>query len=1816
MDCRNISDATKMATELYKEVIHVPFIAKFVVFAKKVEPFEARLRVFCMTDDREDKTLEKMELYTQVAKSRDVEVLEGKPQYIEMAGNLVPVTKSGEQLQLPFKAFRENRLPFTVRVKDQHADIVGRTLFMKEPKVAKGEPPQHPICILNIVLPEAVIPDSVTAFSDKITPTYRSSLLSFSKHQNDHYIGDIRIVDLSNLLGKDWIQLASEIDISTEEIDEIINQNTDSIARQAQSMIRLYKDKPNYDIHSLEQALKNIGRDDIMSKCKSGRLSHSRDFDETDIMKNSESVEELVRQESKRIQQMHEREEVKYSAEEKEIEESESDEEIAKRTVAERRDKIVKRLSVERQIPASTQKREITREITEIKRKSLIEDKKAIHESEIFMQLPADNSVKSAVVPEQVIKMKMGKMDSTEVSKSDFDKELTHKFKSSSRSSEEEAEEEDSSSVRLHSQISHEEVDNLKIVKDITSVEKPSKIIDSLMGEKPSMDSGSKQLTEDFLAFEKLTQLPSQALSTSTDVTEKFVEEIKEKSDESKITDNIKETAEEVVTETVETASKKVESIISSFESSKPEKQPLAKDTLKDVHDFLTAERKTFVDSAKTLSKEETSKVEQSIDETKETIVSVKDKIKAFTEPKLDDVSDKIASTKESLIKETVKAIETIKSFEESKIDEIKSEKTKLKEEVLSETKSVSDTIKTFSEAEAKELKSETTKIKQDIFHTKDTVAKASESTAATIVSFADTKSNEFQTEKAALQGLLADAKDTKISETKNIMQTTKDFLSSETKIASEIVKKESSKVDSKTEEIEEHVKDTLISETKSVAETIKAFSEPKIEVVKDSKSFFDKSTEEFKEQLTDTKVTVISETQSVAETIKTFADPKAVDIKQETKTTKDSIAQDFKQHVSESKDTFVTETKFVAESIKALAEAKADEIKKETAQVETKVEESKTFYGISSEEFKEHVTDTKDTIVTESKSVTETIKVFTEPKPDDISKETAKLANKVATTKDSIVEEAKSYFDTKTDDIKQHVADKRDSFVTETKSVAETIRTFSEPKIEDIKKDASVLETKVDFSKESIVEQTESFYDTKYEELKEHVSDKKDYIITETKSVAETIKAFTEPKIGDIKKESSEIETKVKFAKESFGEETKSIFDTKSDKIEHLVSDTKDSLVKETKSITETIKSFTQPKVEDIKKETSTIETKVCEMKETFVEGDTIKSFSSTKTEDLKLGLEGIKDKFSDTEDFIITETKTVAETIKSFSEPKVTTSKIEEKFDDITDSTKKETKKVSEAIKSLSESFDKSSSGEPKFEKEKIIPSDKIEDKIADFEAKKVTYEYHGLEPKLRVGLQTTTEVVEKETEDTKLTSAPEAAPRKLTTAETEEETSFEESLEKLEEMKSIVADARKITKDFLSMEHQTQLPPQAKVEMKEESKLVEETIKTTITFPPIVETTVTDKLSKKVEPQVDSKPETKIISSESYVIKETVEQSVQETVLDSRKLTHDFLNMEQKTQLPHEKQTADDISELSTETSQHSVEKSPIIETDSDKISLEHFEKPDIDSRKITHDFLSMEQKQQPFSAPKPKPQDELQQTKPSSIIDEVLIKATDIMTTISAGTEIPKETQISTKEEKLEKEDSKSVLKSELLKDDGIEMAAPIEHIPEMPASVMKTLTQDFLAFEQSIPMYTTPKTSTDETKTTTERAEDTFVSTTSEPAGITHQHVIKMTSDFLSMEQTTHQPKTDLSVKTTDELMAPIPIEPRKSLTDAEFCKSVQESITKKMSEGLIEISDELKIKESDIPHSQTPPPTPIETKIEKQEEEEVVQQKLTMEEGN
>uniref|UniRef100_A0A8C7J7L6 ZU5 domain-containing protein n=1 Tax=Oncorhynchus kisutch TaxID=8019 RepID=A0A8C7J7L6_ONCKI len=91
-------------------------VGLFVVFAKMNDPMESRLRCFCMTDDKVDKTLEQQENFEEVARSKDIEVLEGRPIYVDCYGNLAPLTKAGQLLVLNFYAFKENRLPFCVKV--------------------------------------------------------------------------------------------------------------------------------------------------------------------------------------------------------------------------------------------------------------------------------------------------------------------------------------------------------------------------------------------------------------------------------------------------------------------------------------------------------------------------------------------------------------------------------------------------------------------------------------------------------------------------------------------------------------------------------------------------------------------------------------------------------------------------------------------------------------------------------------------------------------------------------------------------------------------------------------------------------------------------------------------------------------------------------------------------------------------------------------------------------------------------------------------------------------------------------------------------------------------------------------------------------------------------------------------------------------------------------------------------------------------------------------------------------------------------------------------------------------------------------------------------------------------------------------------------------------------------------------------------------------------------------------------------------------------------------------------------------------------
>ncbi|CAM1293249.1 Uncharacterised protein g682 [Pycnogonum litorale] len=283
MDCRQVHEATKYATDLYKEAIHIPFMAKFVVFAKRHDPMEARLSVFCMTDDKEDKTLEHQEHFTEVAKSRDVEVQEGKSQFLEFAGNLVPVTKSGEQLSLTFNAFKENRLPFIIRVKDSNLDPMGRVAFMREPKVSRGDAPQQPMCNLNIALPD-VVPDAPRSEVDLVTLerkyTYMTEPSSFMRTEQICK-ADLRLPDIANAVGNDWSLLALQLDVPESDISTIKSNCPDDTSTQALVMLRLWVqqsgNKANGNV--LQKALIRINREDIVNNCIYNRVLVTDDLE-------------------------------------------------------------------------------------------------------------------------------------------------------------------------------------------------------------------------------------------------------------------------------------------------------------------------------------------------------------------------------------------------------------------------------------------------------------------------------------------------------------------------------------------------------------------------------------------------------------------------------------------------------------------------------------------------------------------------------------------------------------------------------------------------------------------------------------------------------------------------------------------------------------------------------------------------------------------------------------------------------------------------------------------------------------------------------------------------------------------------------------------------------------------------------------------------------------------------------------------------------------------------------------------------------------------------------------------------------------------------------------------------------------------------------------------------------------------------------------------------------------------------------------------------------------------------------------------------
>ncbi|XP_057698689.1 ankyrin-2-like isoform X8 [Corythoichthys intestinalis] len=260
IDCRQVQDSVSFGSQLYREIICVPYMAKFVIFAKTLDPIEARLRCFCMTDDKMDKTLEQQENFTEVARSRDVEVLEGKPIFADCFGNLVPLTKSGQHHVFSFFAFKENRLALFIKIRDTAQEPCGRLSFTKEPRTYRSLN-HNAICNLNITLPTySKESDSEQDMDDELF------LLEIRNPQDDADRKEETLAIIADLLGFSWTELARELEFNEDDIQFVRSQNPNSLQEQSHALLQRWVEREGK--HATEdyliKKLTKINRMDIV----------------------------------------------------------------------------------------------------------------------------------------------------------------------------------------------------------------------------------------------------------------------------------------------------------------------------------------------------------------------------------------------------------------------------------------------------------------------------------------------------------------------------------------------------------------------------------------------------------------------------------------------------------------------------------------------------------------------------------------------------------------------------------------------------------------------------------------------------------------------------------------------------------------------------------------------------------------------------------------------------------------------------------------------------------------------------------------------------------------------------------------------------------------------------------------------------------------------------------------------------------------------------------------------------------------------------------------------------------------------------------------------------------------------------------------------------------------------------------------------------------------------------------------------------------------------------------------------------------------
>ncbi|KAM9313284.1 ankyrin-1 [Gastrophryne carolinensis] len=253
-DCPRTAEAVSFSSQLYRELSAVPYTARFVVFAKMSDGREGRLRCYCMTGDKLEKTLEQHENFKEVARSRDIEVMDGTQLFVELAGNLIPLKKATQQRSFTFQAFKENRLALPIKVRDSSREPCGFLSFLRKPM--KYEQSQQVLCHLNVTM-----------------PPYTQTPGSLDRRRT---LTPLALRERYSLRNDSMRELARELQFEMDDINRIRVENPNSLLEQSAALLDLWASRQgsNAKLEDLYTALRNIDRNEIVTMLEgSGRQS-------------------------------------------------------------------------------------------------------------------------------------------------------------------------------------------------------------------------------------------------------------------------------------------------------------------------------------------------------------------------------------------------------------------------------------------------------------------------------------------------------------------------------------------------------------------------------------------------------------------------------------------------------------------------------------------------------------------------------------------------------------------------------------------------------------------------------------------------------------------------------------------------------------------------------------------------------------------------------------------------------------------------------------------------------------------------------------------------------------------------------------------------------------------------------------------------------------------------------------------------------------------------------------------------------------------------------------------------------------------------------------------------------------------------------------------------------------------------------------------------------------------------------------------------------------------------------------------------------